>query len=77
MLLISNKFDKLVIRLASFNHSMRYKREKKKKECAFFFFFNCFTNRRAIQTTIYCSTEAKDNKRKVIRRVESRKNRKC
>lgn len=39
MLLISNKFDKLVIRLASFNHSMRYKREKKKKECAFFFFF--------------------------------------
>lgn len=24
---------------------------------------------RAIQTTIYCSTEAKDNKRKVIRRV--------
>lgn len=76
MLLISNKFDKLVIRFASFNHSMRYKREKKRKN-VLFFFFNCFTNRRAIQTTIYCSTEAKDNKRKVIRRVESRKNRKC
>lgn len=38
MLLISNKFDKLVIRLASFNHSMRYKRQKKRKNVLFFFF---------------------------------------